>query len=116
MKVAPAKLPSAEQRKEFDLWKESRRPKTIEDLPEGVKERLKVLNKLPLQFVYIAGSYAVGSWIDESSSESEKELRFLCTRKKGLSDLDIYTIPYLEIEGFDCLKAPSKQMLCYYER
>jgi predicted nucleotidyltransferase len=78
--------------------------KLRENLPNYVKERIKacvdlILEKYPeTQMIYLIGSYANGSYIDEQTSEDFKNLKSIFQRPK-ISDFDFETSP-IQIDVF----------------
>jgi hypothetical protein len=92
-------LPSKESVEQYENWKQGRKKNSLFELSEeyqaGVKEAIKQFEELfgKPDCYYIAGSYATGSWIDETTPPEEREIRNPHKKCKKVSDIDVVPEP-----------------------
>lgn len=94
-------LPSRESVEQYENWKQGRKKSSLFELSEEcqaeVKEAIIQFEELfgEADCYYIAGSYATGSWIDETTPPEEREIRNPHKKCKisGRSDIDLVPEP-----------------------
>lgn len=91
----PITPPDAEKVIQYNEWRGSRAPSGFADLPEKIQGIIgKILeNHLEITDMWVCGSYASGSWIDENTEDSYKELKREVKGKSKISDLDLIIKP-----------------------
>lgn len=87
--------PDPEKVRQYNEWRESRAPSSITDLPEKIQDVIgKILENHPeITDMWVCGSYASGSWIDENTEDVYKDLKKEVKRKCKISDLDLIIKP-----------------------
>lgn len=109
---------------EYESWKLRRQKNSFFELDRDVQETLRVaLEKYEEKFsakvhrLYLAGSYASGSWIRPHSSTSDCRIRSFFKKERTDSDVDLVPEPFLgmyQIGLFDfSLAAFGRRVLIY---
>lgn len=86
--------PSLEQYDLYKSWINSRKVESIDQFPDYIKEKINFIKAFitlsyPAKEAKLIGSYYKGDWIDEKSSEEEKEIKRTIKHKDKISDFDI---------------------------
>ena len=87
--------PNLEQYEIFKVWRDLRKVNSVIEFPLYIQEKIRlIIAYINLRFpntkyIKLVGSYANGEWIDEASSESEKEIKLAIRHKDKISDFDI---------------------------
>lgn len=91
----PGVFPDPKKVRQYNEWRERRKPGEFTDLPEKVQVIIgKILENHPeITDMWLCGSYASGSWIDETTSEVEKTLKKEVKGRCKISDLDLIINP-----------------------
>lgn len=93
-------LPSKAEILAYEQWKSRRAVRSIDDLRQRERQEIgQAINKYlaahpNTKAVYLSGSYAAGSWIDEFSTEKDRAIRSRHKICKPVSDIDLIPVPF----------------------
>lgn len=94
-KALNSNSPNLEQYEIFKVWRDLRKVNSLIEFPLYIQHKLRlIIAYINLRFpntkyIKLVGSYANGEWIDETSTNPEKEIKLAIRHKDKISDFDI---------------------------
>jgi hypothetical protein len=94
-KLLNSNSPNSEQYEIFNVWRDLRKVNSLIEFPLYVQAKLRlIIAYIELRFpnteyIKLVGSYANGEYIDEVSTDLEKEIKLAIRHKNKISDFDI---------------------------
>lgn len=116
--------PSLERIEVYEKWKESRRVNSFCDFNESEKAEICAAVDMyadtfgGIRKVWVSGSYASGSWMNEHCSEEDRRIRRIKKRDRHISDIDLITEPRyesMEINNVDFISFEKENKVLIYE-
>lgn len=99
----PYRPPDPKKVRQYNEWKRWRKPGKFTDLPEKVRGVIyKILENHPeITAMWVCGSYASGSWIDEYTWNVYMDLKKEVKGRAKISDLDLIIEPNIELGEYE---------------
>lgn len=96
---------------QFNKWINSRKIRSIEDLPEQFQKELKEFIALyKPDKIYLVGSFYNGDWITDKTPQKFRELKKQVKYKDKLSDLDIVVEPDIDLTNYKSIHINKMQI------
>lgn len=117
--------PSDEAIERYEAWKKGRAVYSIDTLSEEKQGAVKraiaeYLTAYPnTEQIYLSGSYASGSWVDETSTNRDRAIRAPFKMHKDASDIDLVPVPWsgdMQVGIVEFTRVPKGARRLFYDK